>query len=277
LAELGYASCFDEIYGTSAGALNGAYFIAGQIAMGASIYYENLTGRNFIDMRCWPEVMNLHYLFDGWVTGGKPLDAEGIVHADTRLFITVTDIEAAHPVFLESGELSAGELVAALRASAATPMFTVHREKIRGRWYNDGAVTAGLPLAPALARNCTHLLCLLTRPHGYRKRRHWWIAPYERLRLHRYSPAYRRAFRDRIRNYNDGLVRLHRGDGPPATLVVAPEAGEGLLRNAESDPDRLRRAAARSFQQMVHLLRPEDAAGLRFRPWTAAPPPPAAG
>jgi len=267
LDRLGYAACLDELFGTSAGALNGAYFLAGQIAMGASIYYQNLTGRRFVDLRRWPEVMDIHCLFDRWVSRGKKLDAARVIRSAAKLFITLTDIRAGRAEYIDAHDLQPSELVPVLRASASTPLFTRHREDLRGRYYNDGAVTAGLPLPKALERECTHLVCLLTRPRGYRKRRRWWIAPYEWLRLRSYPADYRQAFRRRIDTYNQALDRLESGDGPPYTLVVAPGPADFFIGNAETDPDRLRRAAAESFGRMAKILQP-DGAWLQFRPWT---------
>src|SRR5215469_17428591 len=48
LEYLGLLPAFDVIYGTSAGAINGAYFVAGQAACGASIYYEDISDAQFM-------------------------------------------------------------------------------------------------------------------------------------------------------------------------------------------------------------------------------------
>jgi len=42
LEELGLTRAFDAVYGSSAGAICGAYFLASQAAIGASIYSENI-------------------------------------------------------------------------------------------------------------------------------------------------------------------------------------------------------------------------------------------
>ena len=41
LEHLALRDVFDAVYGASAGAMNGAYFVAGQAAYGTTIYYEN--------------------------------------------------------------------------------------------------------------------------------------------------------------------------------------------------------------------------------------------
>ena len=49
LEQLGCSRCFDAVYGSSAGAINGAFFVAGQAGLGTTIYYENINHREFID------------------------------------------------------------------------------------------------------------------------------------------------------------------------------------------------------------------------------------
>src|SRR5438067_2344138 len=51
LEDLGALDAFDDIYGSSAGSFNGAYLISRRACLGATIYYEDVNNRNFIDMR----------------------------------------------------------------------------------------------------------------------------------------------------------------------------------------------------------------------------------
>src|SRR5499427_10902305 len=48
LEELGLTEAFDEIYGASAGAVNAAYFLAGQAAYATTIYYQRINNSRFI-------------------------------------------------------------------------------------------------------------------------------------------------------------------------------------------------------------------------------------
>src|SRR3982751_2138376 len=50
LEQLGMTHAFDAVYGSSAGAINGAYFLAGQANLGATIYSEDINNRKFIDL-----------------------------------------------------------------------------------------------------------------------------------------------------------------------------------------------------------------------------------
>ena len=51
LEDLGYVHAFDAVYGASAGAINAAYFLAGQARLGTTIYHEDINNRQFIDLR----------------------------------------------------------------------------------------------------------------------------------------------------------------------------------------------------------------------------------
>src|ERR1035437_1397818 len=54
LEELGISpELFDIIIGTSAGAINGAYFLSGNAKEGVDIYTEHLAQHNFIDKIGW--------------------------------------------------------------------------------------------------------------------------------------------------------------------------------------------------------------------------------
>src|SRR6476659_5599828 len=50
LEELGLVDSFDAVYGSSAGAINAAYFLAGQAAFGTTIYVEDINNSRFISL-----------------------------------------------------------------------------------------------------------------------------------------------------------------------------------------------------------------------------------
>ena len=82
LEQMGWLGCFDAVYGSSAGALNGAYFVAGQAALGTTIYYEDINHRNFIDLlrplRGRP-ILNLDFLVDDVMVKQKILDTKRVI------------------------------------------------------------------------------------------------------------------------------------------------------------------------------------------------------
>src|SRR5690606_3309761 len=49
LEEMGFGQCFDHVVGSSAGALNSAYFITGQASYGVETYIHYLTQGRFVN------------------------------------------------------------------------------------------------------------------------------------------------------------------------------------------------------------------------------------
>jgi predicted patatin/cPLA2 family phospholipase len=133
-------------------------------------------------------------------------------------------------------------------------MFTTHSESIDGRTYNDGAIQAGIPLPPEPDPERTRILCLLTRPRGYRKKQVKWMRPYEMLRLRGYPPAYRRAYFERIVHYNKAVDRVYNACSGPPILAIAPEPGDFMIGNGETDAARLERAASESYHRTARIL-----------------------
>src|SRR5215469_3391695 len=64
LEELGMTQVFDEVYGASAGAVNAAYFLAGQAAYATSIYYQKINNTRFIRRLWHMKIVDIDDLFD---------------------------------------------------------------------------------------------------------------------------------------------------------------------------------------------------------------------
>src|SRR5207249_1395327 len=107
-----------------AGALAGAYFLAGQPAMVTSIYYEDLTGREWLDyrraLRRKPAVA-LDYLLDEVMVTTKPLDCDAILRGGIPLYALAAQLPTYDPTVL--GPFSSrADLLTGLRASARIPV-----------------------------------------------------------------------------------------------------------------------------------------------------------
>lgn len=171
LQELGLTSSFDAVFGTSAGALAGAYFLAGQSEEGTSIYYENLIDKNFIDfkrpLKC-KNLISIEYLLDDVMDNLKPLNYQNILEGNIPLFPIATDTASFKSVVLKDFDSSA-ELKEALRASSKIPLASGKPVIFREASYVDGSVAEPIPFASAFDSGYTHLLVLLTRPKGVLK------------------------------------------------------------------------------------------------------------
>ncbi len=168
LDELGLQDAFDLVVGTSAGALAGAFFLAGQTHMGTSIYYEDLTGREWLDYRRvlrGAPIVALDYLLDELMVEHKVLDCERVISSEVPFYVVASRVPGYEAEVLGDFKTDA-ELLTALRASARIPLVAGKPVALRGAHYIDGSLTEAIPLKAAMQLGATHMLVLLTRPRG---------------------------------------------------------------------------------------------------------------
>ena len=257
LEDLGLTDAFDAVYGSSAGALNAAYFLAGQARLGTTIYYEDINNRRFIDLRrplIGRPIVDLRFLIDEVARRRKTLDAARVLSGPTPLVVMATDAATAARVPLR-GFTDPTELFAALRAGATMPVVAGPPVACRGRLYLDASLTEPIPVPIAEEDGCTHILALLTRPRDTPRRStrldRWYVQP----RLRRLSPALAARYADRRGPYAELLERLSRGRGPldrAEVLAIRPAPPE--VSKLERDGTRLREAARRGFDAVVEAF-----------------------
>jgi predicted patatin/cPLA2 family phospholipase len=247
LETLGLTRAFDAVYGSSAGAFNGAYFLAGQAALGVRVYAEDLNTRAFIDVRralAGRPIVDLPFVIDEVIARRKPLDHARVLGAPTAFAVAATDVDTAAPALLR-GFNSRDDLFGALRASATMPVIAGPPCRFRGRRYLDASITQPVPVAAAEDDGFTHVLALVTRPGGHHRS---LSALIERLYvgpgLRRTSSALAEAFRRRGPRYGALLDLLAAGRGPAGRAEVLMLRPSGAtVGKLECDAAILTRAA----------------------------------
>src|SRR6187549_57110 len=124
LEALGLVDAFDAVYGSSAGAINAAYFLGGQAGIGSRIYFEDINNSSFIDMSralAGRPIVDLGYLLDDVAVRRKPLNVERVLSAGAPLSVIATDVETCASYPLRSFA-NRSELFTALRAGATMPV-----------------------------------------------------------------------------------------------------------------------------------------------------------
>ena len=166
LAHRGLNSCFDIIYGTSAGSFAAVVFGAGQAEDSAWLYPEELSGQKFIDFARWLRhsgpAVSLRYLVDQVLTVTRPLDFAALKDLDVpiRLIATAADSMEAHAL----GNLETAEdWKAALCASACIPLLAGPPVILQGKAWVDGSFGEPLAVRRAFNEGATHVLALLSR------------------------------------------------------------------------------------------------------------------
>ncbi|MGA8114400.1 MAG: patatin-like phospholipase family protein, partial [Actinocatenispora sp.] len=165
LEDLGYGRVFDGLYGSSSGALNGAYFLSGDSWRNLAAYYDDLTKPAFLSVRRLPSgVMDLDWALAEVLFRRKPLDFPAVLGSDTPLHVAITRLDPPGTELLR-GFADAAELVRALRASSWLPL-VVRGTADYGGPAVDGAMLTIHPYRLAVRDDCTHVLSLSTRRPG---------------------------------------------------------------------------------------------------------------
>ena len=171
LESLGLRDSFDAVYGTSAGAFNGAYFLAGQIAYGTTIYYEDINKPEFASFTRLPSVffrrlkpiMSLDYLETELMSKRKYLDTSAILESPIPLHIVASSVSRAKAIRLSKFS-SREQLLGALKATACVPLISGPPIQLDGDEYFDGGLFESIPFDSAIKDGCSHVLVLATRP-----------------------------------------------------------------------------------------------------------------
>jgi predicted patatin/cPLA2 family phospholipase len=259
LEDLGYVDAFDAVYGSSAGAINAAYFLAGQAGLGTTIYYEDINNTSFIRMSraaVRRPIVNLGYLLDDVAIRRKPLRVNRVLASPSPLSVLATDVDRQSPrVF--SAFTSAAPLFAALRAGATMPVVAGGPFAHDGGRYLDASLSEPIPVPTAEASGHTHALALLTRSGAMRPRPsafdRYFVAP----RLRRLSPALAERYLTRAEPYARLIRAIDAGTGPLGTMAVTGLRVDGLrVSKLECRRDVLRDAARRGYDVVVAALSP---------------------
>ena len=168
LEHLGYTNVFDAVYGSSAGSINCAYFLARQSTYGTSIYYNNANCSSFISWwRAFSKrpPMDLDYLLYHVFTDIKVLDWQAILRSGIGFNILASSLDRDETVLFNTFHDRDG-ILSALKASACIPWFAGKPVIIDQERFVDASFFESIPYRTAVRDRCTHVLVLRTRPLG---------------------------------------------------------------------------------------------------------------
>jgi predicted patatin/cPLA2 family phospholipase len=253
LDDLGYKDAVDVVYGYSAGAVNAAYFIAGEMWYPLSIYYDHLASTSFVDfkrsLRRQP-IMSLSFASEVVVGELKPLDYNAVRNSALPLVVAITMVDTMR------GELardfrSNQDLKEAIVASCWLPLATVGTASFRGRPAIDGGVLMPSMLEAAENDGCTHVLLLRTVPLGNRpKRRGLLFRNVASRYLDRLEPGLGAAYAQAWADLSSRAER--RREARALQVGLLPQ--HAALPMHEMDPAKLLRAARDAYGSMYAML-----------------------
>jgi predicted patatin/cPLA2 family phospholipase len=230
LEELGFGDTFDAVYGSSAGAINAAYFLAGQARLGTTIYYEDINNRRFISLRragVGRPIVNLPYLLADVAVRRKILDVARVLASPAPLAVLATTVDDGRCAVLRDFA-DAAALFGALQASATMPVVAGPPCRYNGGAYLDASLSEPIPVPAAEADGHTHILALLTRSGEMRPRASAFDRYFVEPRLRRLSPRLARQYLRRAEPYAALLRRIGAGTGPLGRAAVTQIRVDGL-------------------------------------------------
>lgn len=170
LEELGLTDCFDAVYGTSGGALNGARLLAGEGQRWLPSWASaEAAAAGVVDprrvLRGGP-LADLHVMVGRIYEEVAPMDFEAILANPITFHPIATDAQTGQAVDLAPYLTDRRSLQTALRATACLPLLAGPPVQIAGRSFVDGGIAEAIPWPSAVAHGATHALILRTRREG---------------------------------------------------------------------------------------------------------------
>lgn len=264
IEQLGLRDAFDEVHGSSAGAFNGAFLLAGQAAYLTALYHHGFGDSKFVRFRRALQggpVLDMDYVITDIWTHQRPLRFEAILSSPIDLHCTATDADQAQIVDLTDLN-SADEIRCALRASARLPWLAGPPVHFRGRRLLDATLAEAIPVHAAFP-SVTDALVLQTRPHGVA---HSGLSgPVARLTdryLEKINPALVPLRVTRSERYDrlsaDLGSRAADSASTPAVCVIRPPGGSLVVGQMEHRPQALMIAGSQGLRAAWMALEGED-------------------
>jgi predicted patatin/cPLA2 family phospholipase len=171
---LNFRDAFDDLFGTSAGAVNGAHFLSGVGQTKVSTYYRWLDSAKFINIRRIRKVVDVDYFVDEVLTRLEKVEVELVQRARTELWVAVLNERTAE-VELRNPRRDNISLLKMLKAAVAIPVLYGRTIALGEDKFMDAGFVQPFPLSSAVASGCTDLLVVTAQPVSFRsKPPSWW-------------------------------------------------------------------------------------------------------
>jgi predicted patatin/cPLA2 family phospholipase len=246
---------FDDVYGTSAGAINGAHFLSGVGETKVATYYRLLDHRKFINPWRVSKIVDVDYFVDDVLTRIDKVEVDRVHAARAELWIAVLNVRTA-AVELHNSRKEGIPLLVLLKASMAIPVVYGRTILIDHFEYIDSGFVQPFPLSLALNAGCTDLLVLMARPIGERSSPPaWWQKELFRRRCSRGNELLRSLHLVGWERQNDERC-LAEGLGEIASHVniatIAPDVAKVLPMTTE--PTLLRTELIRMCRRVLDVF-----------------------
>jgi len=255
LVEYDLAESFDQVIGSSAGAINGVCFVSKKPDI-ADTYVNDLTDKKFVNLLRRDKKIDVDYAIDVVMKQKHPLNMHLLNRSKTKIHIIVTNAETGKKVIISNHHAFA-QIYEELRATSALPILYDKPVLIAGKYYVDGAVADSIPIDVAMKLGCTDIVVIMNlQSKGYKfDRRH------QRLVKHlikRFAKNYTTALRNKLPTDEHLLqVNLRRIIKPHKKFriyLLEPSDEQALISMGTIDKEKVRELAELGTKDMDTFL-----------------------
>lgn len=176
---------FDEVYGTSAGAILGAEFVTRDPERLKGLVTELSSAKGFVKVQNYftkGSIFDFDYLFKELPKTKMPFKKEEFYDTKTEFYAVSSCVEDNKVAYFSQHDEN---FLKGIESSASLPPFC-KPVKIGDKGYVDGGIFAAAPFEKALEDNVPKIVVVATRAKGYRKK-----APKKA-----YKALYKKQYRD---------------------------------------------------------------------------------
>jgi predicted patatin/cPLA2 family phospholipase len=261
LIEYGFNDTFEHVVGSSAGAINGAYFLGADTETMLT-YTDDLTNKNFVNLMRRDKKVDIDYLVDLVMKHKRPVNVPNMLKAHSQLHVVMTDARSGKKVVISNHHKFAN-IYEEFRATAALPLLYDKKVLIDGKYYIDGGVADLLPVDVAIKLGCTDIVVVMTQQISsyHFDKRHTRLVNHLIKRFAKDQPsAVRKVLPTNERLLQVNLRRLSQPQKKVRIYVLEPSDEEILISLYTTDKPKVETLARLGVSDMDNFLHAELAA-----------------
>lgn len=223
--------------GTSAGALNGYNYVAGEIGRAARINLGYRHDPRYLGIRSMVKsrgVVGFNFLLDE-IEEELPFDKERFDDPSRRLLVTVTNCETGEVCYCEKGITE--DFQKAVQASASMP-FVSEMVNVDGVPCLDGGCSVKIPYQWALDNGYEKILVIRTRPRNFRRQPEGKRIMELTERIYKSHPQLVASLNNQAEQYNTACDELEALEQQGRLLTLCP-SGSISVSTLEGDMEKL--------------------------------------
>ncbi len=230
---------FDNVTGVSAGAGHACSYLSGQRGRAYKINAGYVSDERYLSIKSLiktGDIFGADFIYREIPENLNLYDYEAFNSQSTVFRAVVTDLQSGRAEYPVISDMKRD--IDYVRASASLP-FVSRNVDIEGGIFLDGGVSDPIPFEHMLELGCEKVVVVLTRPHGYKKKKSVGMSLGGTF-MYREYPAFRDALKYRHEVYNESLELLEAAEEAGEAFVIRPEH-DLLIGRTEKDERKLRR------------------------------------